>query len=268
MYKIINGIPISISLYPWFSIVINYIDSNPIICGSAYIGNYQNQSYFISAAHCFHQIDMDKTSFVYTNTSNIYLYWDNLFQHECVSENCHPMRKRIIHSNYDDYNMENDIALFSTDIIPSLTISISLPHIDINYKKIYEKTMLDIIGIGRTQENSILSHELRIGNIYIINDNLDPYDNILRNTKSTFLANNLNDLSNNTDNVDTCQGDSGGPVLANNTIIGITSWGFGCATNKYPGVYTYVPYFLGWIYDHIYDHTVKNKEDKIYIRKK
>jgi len=36
---------------------------------------------------------------------------------------------------------------------------------------------------------------------------------------------------------DTCQGDSGGPMVAGGKLIGATSWGRGCASAGYPGVY-------------------------------
>lgn len=60
------------------------------------------------------------------------------------------------------------------------------------------------------------------------------------------------------DGMDTCQGDSGGPLVVeddftsngnsepkSSMLIGITSWGRGCATA--PGVYSRVSSFIGFI---------------------
>jgi trypsin len=40
--------------------------------------------------------------------------------------------------------------------------------------------------------------------------------------------------------IDTCQGDSGGPLIAGGKLIGITSWGRGCAEAGFPGIYARV----------------------------
>ncbi|KPJ02375.1 Trypsin-4 [Papilio xuthus] len=49
---------------------------------------------------------------------------------------------------------------------------------------------------------------------------------------------------------DSCTGDSGGPLLLTRpyyTIVGIVSWGRGCARQGYPGVYARVAKFLPWL---------------------
>ncbi|ESO89233.1 hypothetical protein LOTGIDRAFT_68977, partial [Lottia gigantea] len=55
--------------------------------------------------------------------------------------------------------------------------------------------------------------------------------------------------------IDTCQGDSGGPLVCNinnkYTLMGVTSFGNGCAKPYIPGVYTRVSSFIEWINEKI-----------------
>jgi len=59
---------------------------------------------------------------------------------------------------------------------------------------------------------------------------------------------------------DSCQGDSGGPLITYNLkekrwiLVGVVSWGKGCALAGFPGIYARVSYFVPWIEQTIAAH--------------
>lgn len=73
---------------------------------------------------------------------------------------------------------------------------------------------------------------------------------------------------------DTCQGDSGGPLIMSSSsssssssttstshdddiLVGVTSWGFGCANPNFPGVYSRVSHHATWIRQQVCRRSVR-----------
>lgn len=57
---------------------------------------------------------------------------------------------------------------------------------------------------------------------------------------------------------DACQGDSGGPLVipdkcskdkSKHVLVGVVSWGYGCAQEGYPGVYARISSVSSWLYE-------------------
>jgi secreted trypsin-like serine protease len=75
-----------------------------------------------------------------------------------------------------------------------------------------------------------------------------------RKLKNGLIESQMCAKSKGAERMDTCEGDSGGPLeikLYGQSklipfLVGITSFGIGCATNK-PGVYTRVSSYIDWI---------------------
>ena len=76
-----------------------------------------------------------------------------------------------------------------------------------------------------------------------INGSKDDYNGEI--TSNMLCA---NDVAN---REDSCQGDSGGPLVQGDTLVGVVSWGIGCATKEFPGVYARVSSAYPWIEDEV-----------------
>uniref|UniRef100_A0A4W5K7M4 Hepsin n=1 Tax=Hucho hucho TaxID=62062 RepID=A0A4W5K7M4_9TELE len=125
---------------------------------------------------------------------------------------------------------------------------VCLPHYG---QRLIDGQMGTVTGWGNVGYYGTLADILQEANVPIINDAVcnapDYYDNQI--TTSMFCA------GFEKGGTDACQGDSGGPFVAEDSLskasryrlLGVVSWGTGCAMAKKPGVYTRVSRFLPWI---------------------
>ncbi|EHR60084.1 S1 family peptidase [Saccharomonospora cyanea] len=93
-------------------------------------------------------------------------------------------------------------------------------------------TMATVVGWGRLFENGPKPGSLRAADVPLVSDS--ECSDVFR----SFDADTMVCAGHESGGVDACQGDSGGPLLVDGTVIGIVSWGAGCAEPGTPGVYT------------------------------
>jgi len=95
-------------------------------------------------------------------------------------------------------------------------------------------TMATVVGWGRLFENGPKPGSLRAAEVPLVSDS--ECARVFR----SFDADTMVCAGYDSGGIDACQGDSGGPLLVGDVVIGIVSWGDGCAKPETPGVYTRV----------------------------
>ena len=151
----------------------------------------------------------------------------------------------ILHHQYNPQNYDFDFALIQLDGQSRFT-PVTLAKNDINLMSDVANVMLTVAGWGATREGAwILPSILQKVDVPFVSldECNDSYNN--RITNQMLCAGLKNGGK------DSCQGDSGGPLVTyeNNQaiLVGVVSWGFGCARPKYYGVYSNVATVHDWI---------------------
>jgi trypsin len=117
-----------------------------------------------------------------------------------------------------------------------------------------DSTQLVVMGWGDTHESEEvqeLSNELMEVDVRLItNEECEQSSDDMGNTYQGMIAESMmcaKDLGE-----DSCQGDSGGPLVMKSSQgadvqVGVVSWGYGCANEDFPGVYSRVSSAYDWI---------------------
>ena len=164
-----------------------------------------------------------------------------------------PAAEVFIHPDFDDYRLASDLALIRlAEPVPS-GVQI-VPLADEAIMRDFADTGADATatGWGAMGRDVIQSTILQEATLPIADHAqcASIYSGLYGEgaiTEQMFCAGFLDG------GIDTCQGDSGGPLSVDVNgqayIIGITSWGNGCANPGYPGVYTRIASFADWLAD-------------------
>jgi secreted trypsin-like serine protease len=97
-----------------------------------------------------------------------------------------------------------------------------------------EGTRATVLGWGRIADGGARSDHLRSAVVPVISDKS------CRSSYGNYDARSMVCAGYAQGGTDACQGDSGGPLVVGDKLIGIVSWGEGCARAGKPGVYTRV----------------------------
>ncbi|CAF0979323.1 unnamed protein product [Rotaria sp. Silwood1] len=228
--KIVGGETASINTWGW--IVSLYINQQWLCAGTIL-----SSSWILTAAHC---VKDTHPSQVLISAATNQLF--GMQQWRWASS-------VIIHPHYNDTMLQNDIALIKVSPPFNMTdLSISKICLPISTTNDYPpiNSILVAIGWGDLKENGTISEMLQQVTVQRIAYNNFACFPLISNAEMQFCASDLSAGK------DTCNGDSGGPLMMFTSsqqwvVVGITSYGYGCARPNFSGVYTRVVYYLDWI---------------------
>ena len=160
------------------------------------------------------------------------------------------MERVIKRTDYDTTTINNDIALlrlaseveFNPGVLPAC-----LPT---DTTQQYANWEAVVSGWGTTQEGGRTSAVLKETTQTIL-ASTDPV--CVRGSQDSPVPGSK--LCGYREGTDSCQGDSGGPLVVQEdgrwTVVGVVSYGLGCARTGYAGIYARVTHYLDWIHANI-----------------
>jgi len=207
------------SKYP-FQAVLKYNGSQ--ICGGSLIA----KDLILTAAHCYSANSVEIGRFDLNNGNEKY--------HESL------IREKVVHPDWNQSTMNYDFMILKmTDAIPDG--SYDIVELDFENNNLKEGENLVVIGWGTLSSGGSSSPQLREATVNYVpsTDCSNAYGGGITSAMMCASA----------PGRDACQGDSGGPLLnaVTRKQVGVTSWGTGCASKDYPGVYARVSKVSSWV---------------------
>ncbi|KAG6459136.1 chymotrypsin-1 [Manduca sexta] len=155
------------------------------------------------------------------------------------------IRKVVVHEQYDDDVIVNDIAILFTE--EEVQFGKTVDAIELNDEPLQKGEELILTGWGTTSYPGKLPNDLMQLHLKSITyeECKSAHDgvNAVFDTQLCALTR---------EGEGACHGDSGGPLVREGRQVGVVSWGIPCARGK-PDVYTRVESYMRWIEKTLYD---------------
>ncbi len=162
-----------------------------------------------------------------------------------------------VHPNYNPDTSDSDFALIHLPSDSSVTpVVMNAEEIAIP-KSVDEQLMATVAGWGMTSEKDYSTPDILLKVTVPLIDQVTcaaAYESSGYPVTDTMIC--AGEMAG---GKDACQGDSGGPLVTQNAdmsykLVGIVSWGVGCARPNLPGVYSKVNAAYSWIQDTMAAH--------------
>ena len=158
------------------------------------------------------------------------------------------------HPNYDPNTLANDICILKLSAAVSFTEYPNIkPACLPNKNQLFSNWDSIVSGWGTVGSGSYLNSWLHEVNVTI-------YPDGDCGAMNGYMTDDMLCAGLKAGGKDACQGDSGGPLVVAdasrnyvNYIVGVVSWGFGCAAADALGIYAEVSHFHDWIYQNSAD---------------
>ncbi|XP_055628628.1 trypsin 5G1-like [Toxorhynchites rutilus septentrionalis] len=155
--------------------------------------------------------------------------------------------KRVVrHPLYDSWTIDYDYALLELEEAIELNEKFYAAELPEENEPVADGTLLQVSGWGQTL-NSLESNEV-LRAAYVPSVSQESCARAY--ASSGLITERMLCAGYEKGGKDSCQGDSGGPLVEGTKLVGVVSWGMGCALEGFPGVYARVAVARNWIRQH------------------